>query len=163
MKHDYRINLIKKELESLLSSYSVPLHLRNDPGAKEKEVEIIVKAINQFYPNDTNQEVISGSFERAELKIKASQMSRTWPKAADIVSAIKKSTVNDSVMTTKSADWFPDPSVIHAKRIKNGEPVSENYILGKLAEELIKNGLVTGEDLKPYRNALSSKKKAPTD
>ena len=43
MNYGYRINLIKKELENLLSSYSIPMHLRHDEDVKAKEIEIFLK------------------------------------------------------------------------------------------------------------------------
>ena len=158
MNYGYRINLIKKELENLLSSYSIPMHLRHDEDVKAKEIEIISKALNQLFPNDCNQEVISGAFERAELKIKAAHMSRSWPKASDIATAIKVSIASDSDASGVSATWYPDPKKIHADRIKRGERVSEFYINGKMADELIQEGLVTEYDLQPYREYLAMEK-----
>jgi len=158
MNYGYRINLIKKELENLLSSYSIPMHLRHDEDVKAKEIEIISKALNQLFPNDCNQEIISGAFERAELKIKAAHMSRSWPKASDIATAIKVSIASDSEASGVSATWYPDPKVINANRIKRGEPVSEFYINGKLGEELINDGLITEHDLQPYKEYLAVEK-----
>ena len=158
MNYDYRIQLVKKELENILSSYAVPVHIRHDEDAKQNEIKIIAKAVNQIFPSDTTREVIEGAFSRAELKIKAAHMSRTWPKGADIVTAIKHSIATASDLPSVSPNWHPDPKIINAQRIKKGEPVGEFYIHGKMADELIRDGLVTEHDLQPYKEYLAVEK-----
>ena len=158
MKYDYRIELIKKELENILSSYAVPIHIRHDEDAKQNEIKIIAKAVNQIFPSDSTREVIEGAFSRAELKIKAAHMSRTWPKGADIVTAIKHSIATASDLPSVSANWHPDPKKIHAERIKKGEGVSEFYIYGRMADELLRDGLVTEHDLQRYKDYLAVEK-----
>lgn len=158
MNYDYRIQLVKKELENILSSYAVPVHIRHDEDAKQNEIKIIAKAVNQIFPSDTTREVIEGAFSRAELKIKAAHMSRTWPKGADIVTAIKHSIATVSELPSRYANWHPDPAIINAQRIKKGEPVGEFYIYGKMADELIRCGLITEQDLQPYKEYLAVEK-----
>ena len=158
MNYEYRIQLVKKELENILSSYAVPVHMRHDENAKQNEIKIIAKAVNQIFPSDTTREVIEGAFSRAELKIKAAHMSRTWPKGADIVTAIKHSIATASDLPSVSPNWHPDPKIINAERIKKGEPVGEFYIRGKMADELVRDGLVTEHDLQPYKEYLAVEK-----
>ena len=158
MNYDYRIQLVKKELENILSSYAVPVHIRHDEDAKQNEIKIIAKAINQIFPSDTTKEVIEGAFSRAELKIKAAHMSRTWPKGSDICTALKHSMATAEDLPSVSPNWYPDPKIINAQRIKKGEPVGEFYIRGKMADELIRDGLVTEHDLQPYKEYLSLEK-----
>jgi hypothetical protein len=158
MKYDYRIELVKKELENILSSYAVPVHMRHDEAAKQSEIKVIAKAVNQIFPSDTTREVIEGAFSRAELKIKAAHMSRTWPKGADIVTAIQYSLARADYLPHVSTNWHPDPKIINAQRIKKGEPVGEFYIYGKMADELIRDGLVTEHDLQPYKEYLAVEK-----
>ena len=44
------------------------------------------------------------------------------------------------------------------KELKKGEPVGEFYIRGKMADELVSDGLVTEEDLQPYKEYLAVEK-----
>mgnify|MGYP006244420019 FL=1 len=85
-------------------------------------------------------------------------MSRTWPKGADIVTAIKHSIATASDLPSVSPNWHPDPKIINAERIKKGEPVGEFYIRGKMADELVRDGLVTEHNLQPYKEYLAVEK-----
>ena len=53
--------------------------------------------------------------------------------------------------------WHPEPKIINAKGLK-GEPVGEYYVTGNMADELVHEGLVTEEDLQPYKEYLAVEK-----
>ena len=94
---------------------------------------------------------IRGTMDRAMLKLKEAHKSRTWPTAADISAAVSKSmSASKSSLPSGNATWKPDSLEINAKRIKAGEPVGQMYIQGKLAERMLRDGLVTEEQLAPY-------------
>ena len=46
--------------------------------------------------------------------------------------------------------YFIDSEAIHARRIKDGEPVGENWLKGKNKEALIKNHGLTEKDFEKY-------------
>ena len=158
MNYEPRLQLIKKELKNLLSSYAIPIQFRNLEEAQAKEIALTASAINKLFPNDSNQQMIEGAFNRAELKIKTTHMSRTWPKASDICAAIRQSMAVEDDLPSVAPGWKPDPKKIHADRIKRGEDVSEHYIYGRMAKELLREGLVTESDLQPYRDYLAVEK-----
>jgi len=158
MNYEPRLRLIKKELKNLLSSYAIPIQFRNLEETQAKEIELTASAINKLFPNDSNQQMIEGAFSRAELKIKSTHMSRTWPKASHICAAIRQSMASEDDLPSVAPGWKPDTKKIHAARIKNGENVSEFYVHGKMAEELLREGLVTESDLQSYRDYLAVEK-----
>jgi hypothetical protein len=51
----------------------------------------------------------------------------------------------------RSRNWQPDSLQINADRIKRGQPVSEDYLWGKLAMKMIRACLVSEETLDSYR------------
>jgi hypothetical protein len=51
----------------------------------------------------------------------------------------------------RSKNWQPDSLQINADRIKRGQPVSEDYLWGKLAMKMIRACLVSEETLDSYR------------
>jgi|14BtaG_2_1085337.scaffolds.fasta_scaffold00640_5 hypothetical protein len=51
----------------------------------------------------------------------------------------------------RSRNWQPDSLQINADRIKKGQPVSEDYLWGKLAMKMIRGCLVSEETLDAYR------------
>ena len=65
MDYDYRLQIIKMQLNNLFSSYAVPVQFRNVPDWKDNEVKIIARTVNQLFPNDATREMIEGTFSRA--------------------------------------------------------------------------------------------------
>lgn len=54
----------------------------------------------------------------------------------------------------RSKNWSPDYLQINADRIKRGEPVSEDYLWGKFAMQMIRACLVSEETLDAYRKSF---------
>ena len=160
MTYDERIFVLIGELAKILDGYATPKHL--DTRAKEEqEVRNIVRMINQKFPNDTTQEHLRGTMDRAMLKLKEAHKSRTWPTAADISAAVSKSmSAAKSSLPNGNGTWKPNSLEINAKRIRAGEPVGQMYIQGKLAERMVRDGLVTEEELAPYLVYLDANKRA---
>lgn len=150
MTYEERTRVILSELVKICEGYATPKHL--DTRAKEEqEVRNIVRMINQKFPNDTTEDHILGTMDRAMLKLKEAHKSRTWPTAADISAAVSKSmSTAKSSLPKGNGTWKPDSLEINAKRIKAGEPVGQMYIQGKLAERMVRDGLVTEDELAPY-------------
>lgn len=150
MTYEERTRVILSELIKMMQGYATPKHL--DTRQKEEdEARNIVRMLNQKFPNDTTEEHIRGTMDRAMLKLKEAHKSRTWPTAADISAAVSKSmSTAKSSLPSGNATWKPDSLEINAKRIKAGEPVGQMYIQGKLAERMLREGLVTEEQLAPY-------------
>ena len=150
MTYEERTRVILSELIKMMQGYATPKHL--DTRQKEEdEARNIVRMLNQKFPNDTTEDHIRGTMDRAMLKLKEAHKSRTWPTAADISAAVSKSmTTSKSSLPSGNATWKPDSLEINAKRIKAGEPVGQMYIQGKLAERMVRDGLVTEDELAPY-------------
>lgn len=150
MTYEERTRVILSELIKMMQGYATPKHL-NTRAKEEEEARNIVRMLNQKFPNDTTEDHIRGTMDRAMLKLKEAHKSRTWPTAADISAAVSKSmTTSKSSLPSGNATWKPDSLEINAKRIKAGEPVGQMYIQGKLAERMVRDGLVTEEQLAPY-------------
>ena len=150
MTYEERTRVILSELIKMMQGYATPKHL--DTRAKEEdEARNIVRMLNQKFPKDTTEDHIRGTMDRAMLKLKEAHKSRTWPTAADISAAVSKSmSTAKSSLPKGNGTWKPNSLEINAKRIKAGEPVGQMYIQGKLAERMVRDGLVTEEELAPY-------------
>lgn len=156
MTYDERIFVLIGELAKILEGYATPKHL-NTRAKEEDEARNIVRMLNQKFPNDTTEDHIRGTMDRAMLKLKEAHKSRSWPSAADIAAAVSKSmnTQRSNVQASKGP-WKPDTLAINAKRIKAGEPVGEMYIRGKLADKMVEMGLISEAHLQPYLEYLSA-------
>ena len=150
MTYDERIFVLIGELAKILEGYATPKHL-NTRAKEEDEARNIVRMLNQKFPNDTTEDYMRGTMDRAMLKLKEAHKSRTWPTAADISAAVSKSmSTAKSSLPKGNGTWKPNSLEINAKRIKAGEPVGQMYIQGKLAERMVRDGLVTEDELAPY-------------
>jgi len=156
MNYEERFAIIMGELLKMLEGYATPKHLNTDKKHRD-ELHNIVRMLNQKFPNDTTEDHILGTMDRAMLKLKEAHKSRTWPSAADIAAAVSKSmnTQRTNVQASKGP-WKPDTLALNAKRIIAGEPVGEMYIRGKLADKMVQMGLITDAHLQPYLEYLSA-------
>ena len=148
MKYEQRFAIITGELLKMLEGYATPKHLNTDKKHRD-EITNMARMLNTKFPNDTTEDHIVGTMDRAMLKLKEAHKSRTWPTAADISTAVSKSMTTSKSSLPKAIGWKPDSLEVNAKRIKAGEPVGEMYIQGKMAERMVRDGLVTEEELAP--------------
>jgi len=155
MTHEERIRVILGELIKIMEGYAEPKHL-NTQKKKEDEARNIVRMLNQKFPNDTTEDHIRGTMDRAMLKLKEAHKSRSWPTSAEISAAVSKSMSSASTRSVSSGPWKPDTLQINAKRIIAGEPVGEMYIRGKLADKMVEMGLISEAHLQPYLEYLSA-------
>ena len=155
MNYEERVRVILSELIKMMEGYATPKHL-DTQKKQEDEARNIVRLLNQKFPNDTTEEHIRGTMDRAMLKLKEAHKSRTWPTAADISAAVSKSMSSVSTRSVSSGPWKPDTLQLNAKRIIAGEPVGEMYIRGKLADKMVQMGLITEAHLQPYLEYLSA-------
>ena len=158
MKYEQRFAIITGELLKMLEGYATPKHLNTDKKHRD-EITNMARMLNTKFPNDTTEDHIVGTMDRAMLKLKEAHKSRTWPTAADISTAVSKSMTTSKSSLPKAIGWKPDSLEVNAKRIKAGEPVGEMYIQGKMAERMVRDGLVTEEELAPYLVYLDAHKR----
>ncbi|MEK9699242.1 MAG: hypothetical protein VW270_25920, partial [Candidatus Poseidoniales archaeon] len=138
-----------------LEVYATPKHLNTDKKHRD-ELHNIVRMLNQKFPNDTTEDHIRGTMDRAMLKLKEAHKSRSWPTSAEISAAVSKSMTSASTRSVSSGPWKPDTLQLNAKRIIAGEPVGEMYIRGKLADKMVEMGLISEAHLQPYLEYLSA-------
>ena len=84
-------------------------------------------------------------------------IARTWPTIRELNEAAKaiaprRPEFIDAIGTEK---WTPDEYAINSRRIKALEPVAEYWVNGKGAQELVRRGMVSSEQLEPYQYYLA--------
>jgi hypothetical protein len=156
MEYRDRVTLINRELVNLLSIYAAPKHL--DTTAKQADaISRLAESINKRFPSKTTEDHIVGTFERAGHSLSGSHKTNSWPTSPEITKAVVAGMgkeVKDTMSTRKM-----DADEINAARIKRGDYVGEPYVAGRLCAQLVKKGLVTREDIKPYREAFYAQMK----
>ena len=99
-----------------------------------------------------------GDFEEALL---GNLETRTWPTAKQIGQAAKEIAPKRPEFRddTQQKGYEPDELKINAKRIQNREDVGENYIFGTMANQMVRLGLVSEDQLQPYKEYLNNMKR----
>ena len=153
MKYEERKKIVAKWLFDFLKRYEAPPHL--DKEASKEEMLLMVEDINSECPN-TNMSGLNLLLEEVSKYVRKNQSSRRWPTINMFVKALRENREKIKIedLDVKVNDNFVlDPLKINARRIKSKDPrgVHDYYIIGKGAEELLKNNLVTEADLEPFR------------
>jgi len=153
MEYNERVKIVQQEITNLLSPYKPTAGL--DEKQQVAQIQNIAKAINGIFPADTTPDHIRGSFERAGRKLTTIHTSFSWPSANQITKVVRDALTaeeRDNMPTTQAqlneGVWRNgkiDHDLLEARRIKNGEAVSESYI--------------TGSDLEPYARYLREEKR----
>ncbi len=151
-RNDELRNLTMKVLARL----NAPRAVSGDTDAMKSEAEFLVKRIIGLAPGKG----YTIWFKDFEEQLLGNLETRSWPTAKEISRAAKEIAPKRPELRDLTGDniYKPDPLKINAKRIKNGEAVDENYINGKLADQMVRMGLVQEHDLQPYKEYLSNVK-----
>ena len=149
--YEDRKRLVGAWLVSFLKRYEVPASF--DKLRAQDEMVFMVEDINSEIPNGLSESAVNTLLERVAQYTRKNTASRTWPTIKTFIKG-----VHDSADKVRLADVDPDlarpvdfdASLINAGRIKRGEPVSDWYIYGTGAKQLLDKGPVTQADINKY-------------
>ena len=154
MNYETRKRMVSNWLFDFLKNYEVPPHL--DQDASKKELVNMVEDINSELPL-LKENSFKLLLENVAKHIRKNQTSRRWPTIAFFIKAVKEH--REKAMNDMAKETLPSPShnekidrtlIINAKRIKDGIPVDEYYIVGNGKKKLLEEKLITEQDLKKY-------------
>lgn len=154
-RNDELRNLVMK----LLARLNAPRAVAGNTEAMKAEAEFLCNAVIKLAPSRGYVDWF-GDFE---LEVFNNLETRSWPTAKELNKAAKtiapkRPEFNVLVHPMGQEGYKPDPYKINAARIKNYQPVCEKYIVGSEAEKMIRKGLITEQDLQPYKEYLSNVK-----
>ena len=136
----------------LLARLNPPRAISSNPEGIKAEAELLCKTINKMAPSREYQQW----FDLFEEAVLSNLETRTWPTIKELKKSAKEIAPKRPEFRdfTQEQAWSPDPMTINAKRIKAGEPVADWWVVGTGAEHLKRKGLVSSDDLEPYRKYL---------
>ena len=145
---------LKNRTMKMLARLNAPRAVTGNPEAAKSEAEFLCKRINGLAP--TRQ--YSEWFDDCEETLLGNLETRSWPTAKEISKAAKEIAPKrpQLIDLTQESGYKPDPLKINANRIQMGQPVDEKYITGSEAQILVNKGLVTEDQLQPYRECINS-------
>ena len=152
MEYNERMELVLGELIELLSVYDLPRNLKSEKQTKD-HLELLARSVNKRFPNDTTEDHIRGTFERAAIELSSKRKSNTWPVNHLIIKAIDAA----KGIEAKSEKSFDKTKALEtAIKIFTGETGSDMFAhfkgrahgqfnKGWIAKELMKAGLLRDE------------------
>lgn len=146
-----------REPGGLLHRYRLPEHLSDD--ALRDEVNLLVEDINGLIPSGYTEADMRLLTPEINAEIRRRHGAHGWPPAKVFIAATEDAI---AAAAQKKADAEPkreftlDPVEIASRNMHDGEPVSESYLWGPCAIELIARGLIDEETMTSYRSGAFS-------
>jgi len=155
--NNQRNDELRNNTMKLLARLNAPRAVQGNTDALKTEAQFLVDKVIKLAPTRQYTEWFS-DFEEALL---GNLETRTWPTAKQIGQAAKEIAPKRPEFRddTQQKGYQPDELKINAKRIQNREDVGENYILGTMADQMVRLGLVSEDQLQPYKEYLNNMKR----
>jgi len=136
----------------LLRRYRAPEHLSDD--AMRDEVNLLVEDINGLIPNEQTESDLRLLFPKINSAIRRRHGAQGWPPAKIFIAATEDAVAEAAKKKAASAPAGSsslDPYEITSAKMRAGEPVSEGYLWGREAVQLIAGGLIDQTTMESYR------------
>jgi len=139
--------------EALLRRYSKPERLSEDQA--RLEVTDMVTDINGRIPTAINDASLDTIFGAISKEVRRRHGAQHWPTVKVLLAATRDAVdaTAKAIAPIEAREEF-DPLAVVASRIAEGRAVSDTYLYGRGALDLIDRGLVTEEQLEPSRKGL---------
>lgn len=139
---------IAKGLADWLALYSPPRNIAGNPQAIQREMDRLIAVLVKFAPQDGYNGWVSTVLDQCAYQMKT----RAWPTVGELGAAC--SNARKSMKPSEKPQAFAlDIYELNANRMNAGEPVSENYLYGREAVEIIARKLIDHETITKYRSA----------
>ena len=147
MHYQDRIRTAASLITDFLRQYQRPSHLDND--AALREISAIAEEVNALASTSLSQDEFKARIIEACRHIRQTYTQRAWPMPAHFIKAMEAvaAKVSRSAPASAKVTSFPSATQIAAQRIIQGEPVGDGWLYGKLALQLLNDGLVSQADL----------------
>ena len=150
-----RNNELKEKTLKMLGRLNAPRAVQNNDENIKSEAEFLCNQIIKLAPSKNYIEW----FQDFEQNLLSNLETRTWPTAKEINKSAKAiAPKRPEFRELEPEKYEPNELKINADRINNGEPVGENYIMGAMAEQMVRAGLVAEKQLEPYKEYLKRMK-----
>lgn len=150
-----RNNELKEKTLKMLGRLNAPRAVQNNDESMKSEAEFLCNQIIKLAPSRNYNEW----FVDFETTLLSNLETRTWPTAKEISKAAKTIAPKRPEFRELAPEKYqPNELKINANRINNNEPVGENYIMGAMAEQMVRAGLVAEKQLEPYKEYLKRMK-----
>jgi hypothetical protein len=144
-----RENFLTDKLTSYLDRKSPPRSLGTQ--AQFHEAASLQRCLMRHAPEQGYEDW----WRRFEDRLDEDAKTRAWPTAGEIKTAARATTGSPFRRISQGNEI--DPLDVNAKRMNASEAVSDDYLYGRRAVELLESGKVTEDQILDYRPALISR------
>lgn len=154
MHYQDRIKTAASLITDFLRQYQRPSHLDNQ--AALMEISAIAEEVNALVSTSSSPDEFKARIIEACRHIRQTYTQRAWPMPAHFIKAMEAvaAKVSRSSIPDNKIASFGSANQIAAQRIIQGEPVGDGWLYGKLALQLLNDGLISQADLDRYREGL---------
>lgn len=146
---------LKEKTLKMLGRLNAPRAVQNNDENMKSEAEFLCNQIIKLAPSRNYNEW----FQDFEENLLSNLETRTWPTAKEISKSAKAiAPKRPEFRELEPEKYQPNELKINANRINNNEPVGENYVMGAMAEQMVRAGLVAEKQLEPYKQYLKRMK-----
>lgn len=146
---------LKEKTLKMLGRLNAPRAVQNNDENMKSEAEFLCNQIIKLAPSKNYNEW----FKDFEENLLSNLETRTWPTAKEISKSARAiAPKRPEFKELEPEKYQPNELKINANRINNNEPVGENYIMGAMAEQMVRAGLVAEKQLEPYKEYLKRMK-----
>lgn len=142
-----RTTAIAEIFRRWLERFTAPASIKGNGRAMQDAADALLRVLLKFAPHEDYEPWTRRALDAAEWQMKT----RAWPTVHELGAAcsnLRKETASGEEVKTA------DPHEVAARKIHDNQPVSDGWIFGRGAHELVERGLVLESDLKRYRSGL---------
>ena len=151
--NNQRNDTLKNLTMKLLARLNAPRAVVGNEDATKDEALFIIKKVQNLAPTKDYTEW----FEAFKEELLNNLETRSWPTGKHMSNAARAIAPKRPQFRDDTAEKYrPDPLKINANRIKNKEDVGDNYITGTMADQMLRLGLISEDDLIPYKKYLKN-------
>jgi len=137
-----------------LERYAAPTHLRDKPEAAQREANALLAAALRHAPETRAAEWIAALC----VELDRTATTRCWPTVREIEIAAGQAHLALGPREQVAGDWSLDDAAITARRIRNRAPFAENHLRGRIADEMLRRGLITSAEFAELRTIVAAQK-----
>jgi len=152
MSYQTRLASATMLITDFLRQYQRPTHL-DDEGCM-REIAAIAEEVNGLISASSSPENFRDRIETAFRHIRKTYTQRAWPMPAHFIKALDATAKREAVEITGKPFASEDAIQIVARRIAAGDSVGDGWLYGRGAVQLLREGLVTTDQIRKYRSAL---------
>ena len=142
--------ILKQKFRTFLDRRATPVHLREKPEAMRAEIDALLHRLLSLAPHSQYEDW----FRLFSEALDDSSNHRTWPSVNEVRAAARLVQKNWRVVDGASGNVIDmRPAAINLRRLRRGDAMGQEWLYGKLAVELLREG-ATEAELDAYRSGL---------